>query len=89
MAWRRSANLAVVGSAARVAVLDLTDLAAPPHVLEGSAAAIWAAVDGARGTTAIIEEVASACGVAPAAIAADVQGFLALLADQGLLERVP
>jgi hypothetical protein len=75
-----------VTSAGRVALLDLARPAAPAQVLEGPAAAIWGALDGTRATADIVAVVAGEFGLAPDAVRADVEGFLASLAERGLVE---
>lgn len=84
--WRHSGRAAVVDSGDRIALLDLDHLADPPRVLEGSAAAIWRAVDGVRTTPMVVESVAGSYGVPPAELEADVLAFLDSLATAGLLE---
>src|SRR5690349_5945574 len=52
--WARAADLAVVDSGDRVAVLDLSEVeAAVPLVMEGPAAAVWRALDRPRTTTEV------------------------------------
>ncbi len=68
--WRHAGSLAVVETEDRVAVLDLEHLADPPRILEGSAAAIWKAVDGVRSAPVVVESVAESFGVQ----ASDVRG---------------
>jgi hypothetical protein len=84
--WRHQGDLAVVDSGDRVVVLDLASLAVPPQILEGSAAAIWRAVDGERATPEVVDSVAESFGVEAAEIEHDVTTFLASLATAGLLE---
>lgn len=86
--WRRGDAVAYVSSADRVALLDLNRLASPAHVLEGPAAAIWDAVDGARTTAEIVDVVAGEYGMAADDVRGDVQGFLASLAELGLIEAL-
>lgn len=83
--WRHNEDVAVVDSGDRVVVLDLASLAVPPRILEGSAAAIWRAVDGERATPEVVESVAESVGVKAAEIEADVVTFLASLASAGLI----
>jgi len=83
--WRHTEDVAVVDSGDRVAVLDLASLAVPPRILEGSAAAIWRAVDGERTALQVVESVAKSFGAETAEIKADVVTFLASLASAGLL----
>lgn len=83
--WRHKGDVAVVDSGDRIAVLDLASLADPPRILEGSAAAIWRAVDGGRAAPEVVESVAESFGVETAEIEADVVTFLLSLASAGLL----
>ena len=83
---RHTEDVAVVDSGDRVVVLDLASLAVPPRILEGSAAAIWRAVDGERTNSEVVGTVAKSSGVDAAEIEHDVTTFLASLATAGLLE---
>ncbi len=53
-------DTAYVESPERVVVLDLDHLELPPYVFEGSAAQIWACVDGERSETEIVADLAEA-----------------------------
>lgn len=86
--WRHKPRLAVVVSEARVAILDLDHLAQPAQVLEGSAAAIWRAVDGECSTSKVAASVAAEFEVKPSRVESDVVIFLNTLASHGLLEEV-
>jgi Coenzyme PQQ synthesis protein D (PqqD) len=85
--WLREPDLAAVASEDRVVVLRLTALERPPLILEGSAAAIWAAVEQPRTLEEIAAVVAAGFGSAPADIARDVARFLGLLEAEGLVAR--
>lgn len=54
--------------------------------LRGTGAAIWDLIDGDRDRDALIAALAQAHGVAAAAIASDVDAFLADLAAAGFLD---
>jgi hypothetical protein len=86
---RHKYALAAVSSEGRVAILDLDDLAEPPRILEGTAAAIWSAVDGARTTSLLVAAVAEEFGLTAAEVRTDVVEFLEYLADLGLLVAAP
>ena len=83
--WRRADDLAFVASPDRVVLILLRQLERPPLILEGSAAAIWSAVDGRRTTLDVIDEVATLLAVDGLEIHDDVAGFLATLEDEGLV----
>ncbi|NYG07549.1 hypothetical protein BJ986_002036 [Phycicoccus badiiscoriae] len=88
--WRLEPDLAVVESPGRVVVLDLTTpRTARPFVMEGSAHAIWQALDGRPTTDQLVARVAAAFGLPAADVEPDVLGFLAELESRGLVSRVP
>ena len=83
--WRRRADLAVLERPGRALVVDLDEPAAGPHVLEGSAAAIWSALR-APGTVAdIVGAVAAAYAVDPSRIHDECAAFLGELEERGLV----
>ena len=84
--WMQSSSLAQVPSEGRVAMIDLDRLADPPMVLEGTAAAIWAAIDGRRTVAEVVELVAEEYALAADDIRTDVEAFLADLAERGLVQ---
>ena len=84
--WQHAETLAVIESDDRVALLDLKRPSDPPRVLEGSAAAIWKAVDGERPVSDVVDAVAEAFEVEASDVRGDVQDFLGSLASAGLLE---
>lgn len=84
--WMQSSSLAQVPSEGRVAMIDLDRLAAPPMVLEGTAAAIWAAIDGRRTVAEVVDLVAEEYALAADDIRTDVEAFLADLAERGLVQ---
>lgn len=53
--------------------------------LTGTAAAVWQLIDGTRDRAALIEALASQFDSNDGEIAADVDGFLAQLKEQGLI----
>jgi hypothetical protein len=84
--WMQSSSLAQVPSEGRVAMIDLDRLADPPMVLEGTAAAIWAAIDGRRTVAEVVDLVAEEYALAADDIRTDVEAFLADLAERGLVQ---
>ena len=88
--WHRSPDVAVVESPGRVVVLDLTTPeTAQPFVMEGSAHAIWQALDEQPSTDQVIERVASDFGIPAAEVGRDVLAFLAELQARGLASQCP
>jgi hypothetical protein len=83
--WRRAASTAYVGSPARAVVVDLDHLDLPPYVFEGSAARIWACVDGERSEEQIVTELAAAYEVSADTVAPDVHEFVERLRRLGLV----
>jgi hypothetical protein len=83
--WMQSSSLAQVPSEGRVAMIDLDRLADPPMVLEGTAAAIWAAIDGRRTVAEVVDLVAEEYALAADDIRTDVEAFLDDLAERGLV----
>ncbi len=83
--WRRVEHAAYVDSGERVVVLDLDHLDLPPYVFEGTAAEIWACLDGDRTESEIIDELAEAYQVEAAVVAVDVRQFVDRLRDLGLV----
>jgi hypothetical protein len=87
--WRRATSTAYVesppGSAERVVALDLDHLDRPPFVFEGSAAQVWACVDGERTESQIVTDLAEAFGASVEVVAADVRQFVDQLSDLGLI----
>ena len=66
-------------------VLDLDHLDRAPYVFEGSAAQVWACVDGDRTESEIVSDLADAFEVSVDTVAADVRQFVDRLADLGLI----
>ena len=86
--WRRNPDVAVVESPGRVVVLDLTTpQTARPFVMEGSAYAIWQALDEPRPRRPVVERVAADFGIPAAEVEPDVLAFLAELESRGLAPR--
>jgi hypothetical protein len=68
-----------------VVALDLDHLDRPPFVFEGSAAQVWACVDGERTESQIVTDLAEAFGASVEVVAADVRQFVDQLSDLGLI----
>jgi hypothetical protein len=83
--WRRVDHAAYVDSGERVVVLDLDHLDLPPYIFEGSAAAVWACLDGDLTEAEIVSELAEAYQVEPAVVAVDVRQFVDRLRTLGLV----
>jgi hypothetical protein len=87
--WRRATSTAYVESPAgapeRVVVLDLDHLDLPPYVFEGSAAQVWACLDGERTETEVVTDLADAYEVSAELVAGDVRSFVDRLRDLGLV----
>jgi len=83
--WRRATGTAYVESPERVVVLDLDHLDLPPYVFEGSAAQIWACVDGDRSEAQIVTDLAAAYDAPAEVVAADVREFVERLRGLGLV----
>ena len=60
--------------------LDLDHLDRPPYVFEGSAAQVWACVDGDRTESEIVTDLAEAFEAPAEVVAADVRQFVDRLA---------
>jgi hypothetical protein len=85
--WRRSPSAAYVESDDRVVVLDLDHLELQPYVFEGSAAQVWACLDGDRSESEIVHDLAEAYDVPPEVVLGDVRQFIDRLRDLGLIVR--
>jgi hypothetical protein len=83
--WRRATSTAYVETAERVVVLDLDHLDRTPYVFEGSAAQVWACVDGERTESEIVTDLAEAFEAPVEVVAADVRQFVDRLLDLGLI----
>jgi hypothetical protein len=83
--WRRAPGTAYVESAERVVVLDLDHLDRAPYVFEGSAAQVWACVDGDRTESEIVTDLAEAFEAPVEVVAADVRRFVDRLLELGLI----
>jgi hypothetical protein len=83
--WRRATGTAYVESEGRVVVVDLDHLDRAPYVFEGSAAQVWACVDGDRTESQIVTDLAEAFEAPVEVITADVRQFVDRLADRGLI----
>jgi hypothetical protein len=87
--WRHATTAAYVESPARAVVVDLDHLDAPPYVFEGTAAQVWACVDGDRTETEIVTDLAEAYEVAPEVVAPDVRRFVDRLRSLALIVAGP
>jgi hypothetical protein len=87
--WRRATSTAYVESPAgpgqRVVVLDLDRLDLPPYVFEGSAAQVWACLDGDRTEAEIVADLAEAYEVPAEVVVVDVRQFVDRLRVLGLI----
>ena len=83
--WRRATGAAYVESPGRVVVLDLDHPERAPYVFEGSAAQVWACVDGDRTVSEIVTDLAEAFEAPAEVIAVDVRQFVDRLRDLGLI----
>ena len=83
--WRRATSAAYVEAPERAVVLDLDHLDRPPYVFEGSAAQIWARLDGERTESELVTSLAEAFGAPSDRVARDACGFLDRLRDLGLV----
>lgn len=83
--WRRAAGTAYVESAERVVVLDLDHLDLPPYVFEGTAAQVWACLDGVRTEAEVVADLADAYDVPGEVVTGDVRRFVDRLRDLGLI----
>jgi hypothetical protein len=83
--WRRATGTAYVESPERVVVLDLAHLDRAPYVFEGSAAQVWACVDGDRTESEIVTDLAEAFEVPVEVVTSDVRQFVDRLRDLGLI----
>jgi hypothetical protein len=83
--WRRAPSTAYVEADAHVVVLDLDHLDRAPYVFEGTAAEVWACVDGDRTESEIVADLAEAFEVPVEVVAVDVRQFVDRLADLGLI----
>ena len=80
--WRHARDAAWVDSGDRVTALDLSSPDARPQALEGVAAVIWRALADPQSLEALLTRLAADFpDVAPEVLRADVDGFLARLAE--------
>jgi hypothetical protein len=79
--------VASVESAQRIVVLDLDHPEQSPYVFEGSAAQIWACVDGDRSEAEIVADLADAFEAPAEVVAVDVRQFVDRLGELGLIVR--
>ena len=83
--WRHADTTAYVDSAERVVVVDLDHPELPPYVFEGTAAQIWAALDGDRSEAEVVADLAEVYEVPADGVAGDVRRFIDRLGDLGLV----
>jgi hypothetical protein len=83
--WRHATSTAYVESAERVVVVDLDHLDLPPYVFEGSAAQVWACLDGVRTEVDVVADLADAYDAPAELVTGDVRQFLDRLRDLGLI----
>ena len=83
--WRHAERTAYVESPERVVVLDLDHLDRAPYIFEGSAAVVWACLDGDRTESEIVVDLAEAYQTETATVAADVTQFVDHLRGLGLV----
>ncbi len=86
---RRHPDVAWVEGEQRVVVCRLDRLDRPPAVLNGSAAAIWLALDRASTVEQVVQEVAARYDVDLAVVVDDVEGWLVDACRLGLAVREP
>jgi len=88
MVWKRGGLVAEVRTepAGRVALLHLD--ASQPVVLDGTAAAIWKLIDGRRDQADVIAALEATFEDAAGQLAHQVEGFLAGLEAQRLIEAL-
>jgi hypothetical protein len=79
--------VAYVESPERVVLLDLDQPELSPYVFEGSAAQIWACVDGDRTEAEIVADLAAAFEAPAEVVAVDVRRFGDRLTELGLIVR--
>jgi hypothetical protein len=87
--WCRATSTAYVESPERVVVVDLDHLELPPYVFEGTAAQVWACVDGDRSEAQIVTDLSAAYDVPAEVVAPDVRRFVERLRDLGLVVAGP
>jgi hypothetical protein len=83
--WEHAPSTAYVESLDRVVVLDLSHLDHPPYVFEGSAAQVWAVLDGDRTEAEVVSDLAEAYDVPPGTVEPDVREFIDRLVGLGLV----
>jgi hypothetical protein len=83
--WEHAPSTAYVESPERVVVLDLSRLDLPPYVFEGSAAQVWACLDGDRTEAEVVADLADAFDVPTEVVEPDVKLFVDRLVDLGLV----
>ncbi|MCC2030742.1 PqqD family protein [Microbacterium allomyrinae] len=84
---RRAAALAIVDSDDRLVVLRLDDERCEPHVLRGTAIALWREIDGERSADAIIEALVERFDADFGTVRRDVLACLDTMRRTGLIER--
>jgi hypothetical protein len=88
--WQHRDDVAWTDGVDRVVVLDLRRPTEPgPMAFEGSAAAIWTAIDGTRDTDQVITAVAEVYEIDPTVVAAEVRTFISDLVARDLIAEAP
>ncbi|GIG53772.1 PqqD family protein [Demequina activiva] len=84
----RTPGLAEVVREDRAVVLNLPQLEEQqsPYVFEGPAFEIWRRIDGSRSQRLIVSELAAAFEVDEDVMEQDVRGFVATIAELGLID---
>lgn len=85
---RRAPSAAYVVGEGRAVVLDLTHPDRPPYVFEGTAAQIWAGVDGTRTEQQLARHLAESFDAPVEVVEADVAEFVGRLRELGLVAGV-
>jgi hypothetical protein len=85
--WRRSADVAVVEHDDRVVLLDLSDPAAAPVVLDGTAAVLWRLLEDVDTEARLAGAVAREFQVHPSSVRGDIHDFLLQIQSLGLVTR--
>lgn len=83
--WQPATTAAYVETPERVVVLDLDHLDRAPYVFEGSAAQVWACIDGDRTQDEIVRDLSEVFQAPVDVVAADVHEFVDHLRELGLV----
>lgn len=85
--WRHSPSVAWVSAGASVMLVATLGADSEPRTLEGSAAAIWIALDGVKSVEQVASDLCSAYDLPPAEMLSAVELFLGQLIELGLVEK--